>query len=188
MCLLSGSCVHLSPLPNAPHGPPSGQDCAWGWAGLEAGGSQGSRRHSTGEGSLPIPLTPSQNHSPLYPWWGEVLLPITDQNPHHQIKVCPVTPICPILPAGAGQWALRTREELCVSHCPGLIISKFSIYFESQFLLKLALNKISLQACNFLSFLISFLANIVLKSYRAPENTSCYHPPSSTKYIRKSLL
>lgn len=43
----------------------------------------------------------------------------------------------------------------------GPIVSKFSMYFESQFLPKLALNKISLQAHIFLSYLISFLANIV---------------------------
>lgn len=71
----------------------------------------------------------------------------------------------------------------------GPIVSRFSVYFESQFLLKLVLNKISLQAHAFLSYLISFLASIVLKSYCAPESTPCYHPPKSrTKNIRKSLL
>lgn len=107
------------------------------WAGLclgmgRVGGwdSQGSRRHRAGEGSLPVNSAPSHSPHPKTTAPCHTLVPggvrccflpshITDQN-LHQIKVSPVTPICPMLPAGAGQWALKTRKGLCVSLCPAL--------------------------------------------------------------------
>lgn len=67
------------PLPKVPHDSPSGLDCPWGWAGVEAGAHKAAGDTALGRAlyhwSLPHPTHPiPKPHPSGTPWRGEVLL------------------------------------------------------------------------------------------------------------------